>query len=325
VNDRDLAAQEPIDEGMLAFYETLAAKTPPESVDWPLSEQRRLWDEVCSSFRAARPPGIVVEDFTVPGDVAVPVRLFRPEGAGPFPGVIYGHGGGWVLGSIETHDDMCAEIAALAGVAVAAVDYRLAPEHPHPAQLRDSLAVLSYMRHAGASRSIDPTRIIAAGDSAGGQLSAALVMWLRDKGLPQLRGQVLIYPVLGTDTATASYERNRQGPCLTRAEMEYYLAAFLGPIGSPQRSDPYAVPLLATDFSRLPAAFITVAAHDPLHDDGVLYHRALQHAGVPSSLRREPALAHSHMRARHHSRPAMAGFHAIAQAVKALAHDGRLP
>jgi acetyl esterase len=325
VHDNDLTAQEPIDEGMLAFYETLSAKTPPESVDWPLTEQRRLWDEVCSSFRAERPRGVLVEDFTVPGDLAVPVRLFRPEGAGPFPGVIYGHGGGWVLGSIETHDDMCAEIAALAGVAVAAIDYRLAPENPHPAQLRDSLAVLSYMRHAGMSRAIDPERIIAAGDSAGGQMTAALAMWLRDKGLPQLRGQVLIYPVLGTDTGTASYERNRQGPCLTRAEMEYYLAAFLGPRGSPQRSDPYAVPLLARDLSGLPAAFITVAAHDPLHDDGVIYHRALQHAGVPSALRREPALAHSYMRARHHSRPAMAGFRAIARAVKALAHDGRLP
>jgi acetyl esterase len=325
VNDHDVTAHEPIDEGMLAFYETLSAKTPPESVDWPLSEQRRLWDEVCASFRADRPPGVVIEDFTVPGDLPVPVRLFRPEGAGPYPGVIYGHGGGWVLGSIGTHDDMCAEIAGLAEVAVVALDYRLAPENPHPAQLRDSLAVLSFMRHAGASRAIDPARIIAAGDSAGGQMSAGLALWLRDKGLPQLAGQVLIYPVLGTDTGTPSYVRNRQGPCLTHAEMEYYLAAFLGPAGSPQRSEPYAVPLLATDFSGLPPAFITVAAHDPLHDDGLLYHRALQRAGVPSALRREPTLAHSYMRARHHSRPAMAGFQAIAQAVRTLAHDGRLP
>ena len=107
--------------------------------------------------------------------------------------------------------------------------------------------------------------------------------------------------------------------------MEYYLDAFLGPPGSPQRGDPYAVPLLAQDFSGLPPAYITVAAHDPLHDDGLLYHRAFQRAGVPSALRREPALAHSYMRARHHSAPAMAGFDAIAGAIRSLAHDGRLP
>lgn len=325
MDDPDLVSREPIDPGMLRFYEALSAKTPPESVNWPLSDQRRLWDEVCAAFRAKRPPGLVVEDFTVRGDVDVPVRLFRPPGSGPYPGVIYGHGGGWALGSIDTHDDMCAELADLARVAVLALDYRLAPENRHPAQLRDSLAVLSFMRHAGADRAIDPSRIVAAGDSAGGQMTAALVLWLRDKGLPQLQGQVLIYPVLGADTGTASYERNAKGPCLTRAEMEYYLDAFLGPSGAPQRSDPYALPLLAKDFSGLPPAFITVAAHDPLHDDGVLYHRALERAGVPSALRREPALAHSYMRARHHSAPAMAGFRAIARAVEALGHDGRLP
>ncbi len=325
MNEPDLSTSEPIDPGMLAFYETLSAKTPPESVDWPLSEQRRLWDEVCASFRAGRPPGLVVEDFSVPGDVDVKVRLFRPDGKGPYPGVIYGHGGGWALGSIDTHDDICAELADRAEIAVLALDYRLAPEHPHPAQLRDCLAVLSFMRHAAADRAIDPARIIAAGDSAGGQMTAALALWLRDKGLPQLAGQVLIYPVLGTDTGTASYRRNADGPCLTRAEMEYYLDAFLGPLGSPQRGDPYAVPLLAQDFSGLPPAYITVAAHDPLHDDGLLYHRALQRAGVPSALRREPALAHSYMRARHHSAPAMAGFEAIAGAIRSLAHDGRLP
>src|SRR5262245_66409489 len=107
--------------------------------------------------------------------------------------------------------------------------------------------------------------------------------------------------------------------------MEYYLEAFLGPAGAPQRRDPYAVPLLAEDLSGLPPAYITVAAHDPLHDDGLIYHRALERAGVPSTLRREPALAHSYMRARHHSAPAMEGFRAIAGAVKSLGHDGRLP
>ena len=156
-------------------------------------------------------------------------------------------------------------------------------------------------------------------------MTAALALWLRDKGLPQLAGQVLIYPVLGADTGTASYRRNADGPCLTRAEMEYYLDVFLGPLGSPQRGRSLCRAAAGAGFSGLPPAYITVAAHDPLHDDGLLYRRALQRAGVPSALRREPALAHGYMRARHLSAPAMAGFEAIAGAIRSLAHDGRLP
>ena len=118
------------------------AATPPEAVDWPLERQRRAWDEVCRCFRAPHPPGLAVEDVAIEGPGGEPLRLriYRPEGGGLRPGVLYFHGGGWMLGSLETHDDMCAEIAAGADVVVVAVDYRLAPEHPHPAQFEDNLA-----------------------------------------------------------------------------------------------------------------------------------------------------------------------------------------
>lgn len=306
---------EPIDPGMLSFYKALSAKTPAGSESWPLDSQRAAWNAVCAEFRAPRPAGVTASDITCNG---VPCRLFVPPGDGPWPAVIYAHGGGWVLGGPETHDDMCAELAVAARCAVLLMDYRLAPEHRYPAQLEDSLKVWRWLQASGPQQGLDAGCIIAAGDSAGGQMSVALAMALRDLGLPQVAGMVLIYPVLGADMETASYIRNANAPCLTRDEMRFYLEAFLGPPGSPAWHDEKAVPNTARSLAGLPPAFITVAGHDPLHDDGTRFHARLVAEGVPSTLREEPLLAHSYMRARHHSAPAMAGFKAIAEATRRL-------
>ena len=303
----------PLDPGMLKFYKALSAESPPEATTWPLDQQRAAWNGVCRKFSAELPYGILVESRVLNG---VRCQMFRPEGEGLKRGLIYFHGGGWVLGGPDTHGDMCAEMAAGADVVVVLVDYRLAPEHPHPAQLEDSLAVLSWLRERGAEIGMDPEHIIGGGDSAGGQMTAALSLYLRDRGMKPLDAMVLIYPVLGADLNTPSYIRNAEAPCLTRAEMIFFLDAFMGGPGSGNWTDPLAVPLLAEDLSNLPPAFITVATHDPLHDDGVLFHECLIAAGGQSELRREPALAHSYMRARHVSEPAMAGFQAIVQAIK---------
>ncbi len=312
----------PIDEGMLRFYKELSMHSPPESASWPLPEQRAAWDGVCRMFRAPRPERLMVEDLDVDG---IHVRVYRPPGESPKPGVIYFHGGGWVVGSCETHDDICAELADQADCVVVMVDYRLAPENPHPAQLEDSLKVIDWMRSSGRALGIDPSHIVGAGDSAGGQMTVGLALALRDQGLPQLRGMVLIYPVLGADTETPSYIRNANAPCLTRDEMIFYLESFLGPRGGRNWTDPRAVPNIATNLSGLPPAFITVAAHDPLCDDGIIFHDKMKAAGRESILRAEPALAHSYMRARHVSAPSMAGFNAIVQATRHLAHEGCLP
>jgi acetyl esterase len=306
-----------LDPGMLAFYKELSAKTPPGSDQWPLEQQRKAWNVLCAQFRAPRPPGLQVSDLETEG---VKFRLFVPQGADRKPGVLYFHGGGWVLGGPETHDDMCAEMAAGADCAVALVDYRLAPEHQHPAQLEDSLKVLGWMRSESSIYGIDPENILAAGDSAGGQMSVALALTLVEMKLPQLKGLVLIYPVLGADLDTPSYIRNAQAPCLTRDEMSFYLDSFLGPEGHPNWSDEKAVPNLTRDVSGLPPAFITVADHDPLHDDGVLFFQKLQAAGITCSIRKEPALAHSYMRARNVSAPAKKGFDAIVEALRSLSH-----
>jgi acetyl esterase len=305
-----------IDPGMLQFYQALSDKTPPGAELWPLDRQRTAWNAVCAEFRAPRPDGITVEDLTANG---VSARIFTPNSPGPKAAVIYGHGGGWVLGGPETHDDICAELAAGSGCVVVLMDYRLAPEHPYPAQLEDSLKVWRWMREQGTARGIDPERIIAAGDSAGGQMSVALALTLRDLGLPQLIGMALLYPVLGANMETPSYIRNANAPCLTRDEMRYYLAAFLGPEGSPAWHDEKAVPMLAATVEGLPPAFITVAEHDPLCDDGVMFHEKLKAGGIPSTLKREPQLAHSYLRARHHSEPAMQGFKEIICALKDFA------
>lgn len=319
--------KQPIDADMMAFYEVLKAQSPPESVNWPLDVQRKAWDGFCAKFRSPRPSGMIVEDHQIAREDGghVPVRLYRPAGAALLPGVIYFHGGGWVLGSLETHDDICAELAHLSQTAIVAVDYRLAPEHRHPAQLEDNLAVLCWMRKEGMQHGLDPARIVAAGDSAGGQMSASLALYLRDHAMIQLKGMVLIYPVLGVDCDTQSYRENADAPCLTRSDMIYYLDAVLGPKSSPNWSDPYAMPLLAEDVSGLPPTFITAAAHDPLRDDATAFEQRLREAGVEVMLRPEPQLPHSYMRARHVSEPAMAGFKAIVEAIRSLAYAKRLP
>lgn len=312
-----------LDAGMRHFYGKLTEATPPGAESWPLERQRAAWNALCQSFQAPRPAGISISDILCNG---VPCRFYRPEGAtGLLPGVIYGHGGGWVLGGPATHDDMCAELSAATGTAVLLMDYRLAPEHPFPAQLEDSLKVWRWAREQGRSHGIDPDNLIAAGDSAGGQMSVALAMALQELSLPQLQGLVLIYPVLGTDMNTPSYLRNAHAPCLARDEMRFYLESFLGPEGGPSWRDPKAAPNLAGDVTYLPPSYITVAAHDPLRDDGVIFARKLEQAGVAVVLREEPVLAHSYMRARHHSAPAMKGFLAIAAALKAMAAGQPLP
>jgi acetyl esterase len=311
-----------LDPGMRAFYDRLTAATPPGSENWPLDRQRVAWNDLCKSFQAPHPPGLTVSNIECN---SVPCRFYRPEGSDVVPAVIYGHGGGFVLGGPDTHDDMCAEMAAFAHIGVLLVDYRLAPEHPFPAQLEDSLKVWRWIRESGHGLGLNRDNIIAAGDSAGGQMSAALVMALHEFGLPQLTGTVLIYPGLLNDTNTPSYSRNARAPCLTRDEMKFYLRSFLGPDSSASWRDPKALPNLATDVSFFPPSYITVASHDPLRDDGVLFHDKLKAAGVPVALREEPLLAHSYMRARHHSQPAKEGFDAIVKALKSLAGEGRLP
>lgn len=313
---------QPFDPQMAHYLVEAARLGPAWDADWPMARRRVARDENYRLNRAGRPPGLLVEDMAIDG---IRARVFRPPGEAPKPGVLYAHGGGWAWGSCDTHDDITAEIADQADVVTVAFDYRLAPEHRHPAQIEDAARVLDWMRSSGRALGIDPGRIVAAGDSAGGQIAAGLALQLKASGQPQLRGLVLINPALGADTETASYLAHAASPTLQRAHMVEYLGIFLGPPGSPNWQDPLALPNLASDVSGLPPCFITVAGHDPLHDDGVIFHDKLRAAGVATALRREPALAHTYIRARHASTAAGAGFAAIIEAIRHLGHDGSLP
>jgi acetyl esterase len=308
---------EELDAGMAAFNDILSKGTPPEAVGWPLEKQRVAWDEVCRGFRKPRPAGLQVTDMVAKG---VPLRLFKPATADIVPGIIYAHGGGWVLGSPETHDDICAEMAAGANCAVALFNYRKAPEHPFPAQLEDSLKVWRWLKEEGAALGIDPSRLIAAGDSCGGQMSAALALALRDLNMEMPKGLVLIYPALGADFSLPSYIRNANAPSLSRADMDFYLRSFLGPAGGTAWTDPLALPNLAQDLSGLPPVAMTAAAHDPLHDEAVIFMQKLQAAQTPVHFRSEPKLAHSYMRARNHSKPALESFNWIIEQLRSFAH-----
>lgn len=298
------------DPGLRAFLIEGAGLYPDNAINFSLAEQRAFYDRYCAHFRKPRPAAVTAADFQAD---SIPCRLYRSNGTAKPPVLLYLHGGGFMLGGLESHDDICAEIADGADVAVVAVAYRLAPEHPFPAAFDDCWAVLQHLHAGGWSK------IALAGDSAGGNLAAALALKARDRGGPPLMGQVLIYPGLGGDIARGSYLTQAQAPGLTTADVLYYRDIYRG------GDNPYAAPLRATDFTGLPPAFLVAAALDPLHDDCGHYADKLAAAGVPALVRSEPQLVHAFLRARHMSDPARDSFRAIVDAVFALAYHGELP
>lgn len=282
---------------------------PPDAVNFTMAEQRAFYDRYCAHFRQSRPEGVRSEDVVYGG---VSCRHYRKAGTGPSPVMIYLHGGGFVVGSLDSHDDVTAEICDVANIDVIAVDYRLAPEHPFPAAFEDGWAVVQ----AVAKMTPD---IIIGGDSAGGNLAAAICLRARDEGGPKLKGQVLIYPGLGGDISRGSYLTQHDAPGLTTRDVLFYRDIYQG------NQSKYAEPLREADFTRLPPAFLVAAALDPLHDDCFDYAARLMAHGVAAQVRDEPHLVHAFIRARNMSVPARDSFNAITAACASLAHHGRLP
>lgn len=235
-----------------------------------------------------------VEQLEIPGPGGpMPARLYVPEAAGdgPLPLVVYFHGGGWVIGDLETHDSPCRFLAAHSGAAVLAVDYRLAPEHPFPAAAEDAFAAYAWARANAGRLGADPARIAVAGDSAGGNLAAVACLAARDEGVPGPAMQLLIYPVTDTGRELPSRQLFREGFLLTRRDMAYYEDRYLPP--GTDRSDPRVAVLQAADLGGLPPAYVAVAGFDPLRDEGLAYAERLRSAGVPVALRLHPGLVHT--------------------------------
>ncbi|MBV8730759.1 MAG: alpha/beta hydrolase, partial [Acidobacteriia bacterium] len=232
-----------------------------------------------------------VEDRTVPGPGGpIPVRIYWPELHGGLPALVYFHGGGWVLGNIESVDRTCRALARSSGSVVVNVEYRLAPEHQFPAAAEDAYAVTDYVASHPEAFGCDAQRIAVGGDSAGGNLAAVVCLMARDRGGPPIAFQLLVYPLTDYDDARPSSHEYAEGYFLTQAAVRYFWDQY---VASPEEGrQPYASPLNAASFAGLPPAMIITAECDPLRDQGEVYARRLAEAGVPVELRRYDGAIH---------------------------------
>lgn len=289
-----------------SFY---GEEAPDEGASGDVTAARAAYDRMCAAFRKPRPPGVATEDGGLPSGARV--RRYRPDGEREGAArLLYLHGGGFILGGLDSHDDVCAELAAGAGVAVTAVDYRLAPEHRYPAALDDAQAAYDTVAADGP--------VVVAGDSAGGNLAAALCHRLRRLGRPQPRAQVLIYPGLSRDPLRVTGSRAATAPMLSAEDCAYYGRMYLGADEPPGAPDPELAPLDAVDLAGLAPAAIFAAGYDPLRQDAEDYAALLHAAGVAVTYRDDPGLVHGWLRARHSVDLARVAFAAVVAEVRRL-------
>ena len=293
-----------LDPDIRAFIAQTNTHYPPDAVNLTVADQRRVYDALCRAFDRGYPEGVSAQD-TQAADV--PVRIYTI--GSPTVTVVYFHGGGFVVGGLDSHDSICAEICAATGYRVVAVDYRLAPEHVHPASFDDSLAATIW----ALDRFDGP--LVLVGDSAGGNLAAAVAHRLRGES-PRIFGQLLIYPALGPTRETGSYHIHAQAPGLTTTDIDFFHAVRSG--GATTDGDATYLPLQDTDFSDLPHTIVFTAECDPLADDGQIYRDAVQQAGGKAHWINEAGLIHGYLRARGMSTKARDSFSAITADIQSL-------
>lgn len=286
-----------IDPETWAFIRETDAAYPPDSASLSIADQRRYYDAMCLKFHSGYAAGVTAQDVEISG---VLCRIYP----GATPAVVYFHGGGFVVGGLQSHDAVCADIREITGLQVVAVDYRLSPENLHPAAFDDCLAVVR----------AQPGPVVLAGDSAGGNLAAAISHRLRGQGY--ILGQVLIYPGLGGDRSKGSYQTHAFAPMLTLADVEYY--AGIRHDGAEIAGDPTVAPLQDHDFSDLPPTVAIAAECDPLADDAYVYAAAIRQAGGKAHAMTAAGMVHGYLRARGSVPRAAASFAQICNAISAL-------
>ncbi|RAS70434.1 acetyl esterase/lipase [Lentzea atacamensis] len=284
-----------IDPELLPWLDMLpaVALTDYESLVAARDQRSRL-NDLLPSYEPVNP--IDVRDTAVPGPSDapdVPVRVYSPAGrTEAVPGLVYIHGGGFVLGDLDMFHAIVLRLVDELGIVIVSVDYRLAPEHPFPAPVEDCYAALKWVAAKADELGVDPQRIGVGGESAGGGLSAGTALLARDRGGPELCFQYLGIPELDDRLDTDSMRDYVDTPLWNRPNAIFSWASYLGTEPGGDDVSPYAAPARATDLAGLPPAFVTTCQYDPLRDEGIEYARRLAHAGVPTELRHYPATFH---------------------------------
>ncbi|MER9653254.1 alpha/beta hydrolase [Mesorhizobium sp. M0152] len=296
-----------LDPALWAYIDAVNAWYPPEVTGLPIDKQRAVYDRMCRAFHQGRPSGVKASDGLIAAAGRdIPVRRYQIAGQDAPATVLYHHGGGFILGGLDSHDDICAEICAGTGFDVLSVDYRLAPEHLHPAAFDDALAAFEW-----AATTDRP--LVLCGESAGGNLAAAVARATRRR---EAIGQVLIYPELGGDENSGSYVEHADAPLLSVADIGFYRDVRSAKRQSP--GDPSFSPLRDDDFSGLPPTVIITAECDPLSSDGEAYRDRILAAGGKAWWHEEKRLVHSFLRARTTVPAAAQAFARIIAAIAAL-------
>jgi acetyl esterase len=270
----------------------LSGRPPYETLSAP--EARELFLAAREVLAPDPPPVAELRELAAPGPTgALPLRLYRGAGTTPdeiLPGLVYFHGGGWVIGNLDTHDSLCRHLANVARCIVIAVDYRLAPEHKFPAAVEDCFAATTWVAQQAADLGIDRERLAVGGDSAGGNLAAVVSLTARDLGAPKLSYQLLLYPAVECGMSHPSHDRFAEGYLLTGPTMKWFYERYLR--GPADVDDWRASPLRAGDLAGVAPALVLTAGNDVLCDEGEAYARRLEQAGVPVQLRHFPDQIH---------------------------------
>src|SRR5438093_2846493 len=258
------------------FLEQLAAAGMPPLGSLPVAETREAFNAI-AAFGGPPEPLAAIEERRIPGLAGeIPLRVYTPETRAPRPLLVFFPGGGWVIGTFETHAAVCRHLAKQSGAVVVAVDYRLAPEHKFPAAADDCYAATKWVAENAAALGGDAARLAVGGDSAGGNLAAVVSLMARDRGGPAIALQLLVYPVTNHAYDTASYRENADGYLLTRDSMVWFWNHYLRTAAD--GDNPLASPLRAKDLRGLPPAMVLTAEFDPLRDEGEAYAMRLQEA-----------------------------------------------
>jgi acetyl esterase len=286
----------PLDRNLAGLLTLIANSGHPPVAEATVEQARQGLRTLFVDLRspAALAPVADVGDVTLAGEI--PARVFRPEATGPVPTIVYLHGGGFVIGDLDTHEGVCRRLCRDVGAVVVSVDYRRAPEHRFPAAAEDSYAALTWVADHIADYGADADRLVVGGDSAGGNLAAVCAQLARADG-PKLAAQLLAYPAVDMFGEYPSRTENADGYFLTLADMHWFARHYLGMDEADPRiadlaADPRLSPLLAESLEGLPPAVIATAEFDPLRDEGNAYARALEKAGVPVAQREFAGLIH---------------------------------